>query len=248
MSKLLNVKALVLHSRPLGERDRLLTLYSREMGKISAVAPGARKMKSKLAASVELLTCGHYLLYRGRSMFTVSQVEQEQNFQAIRRKMQLYATGTYFAELVAKTVQENEANPALFELLLGAWHHLEEERAAPLLLARYFELQLLSLLGYRPHLEACNACANSRGAVFWSDTAGGILCEACSSPEAKAFAVSRGTCALAAGLLQMTPGRLSNLRVGDEQHGELKRLLQSFYRYWLDMGTLKSFAFLEELG
>lgn len=248
MSKLVKVKALVLYSRPLGEKDRLLTLFSLEQGKLSAVAPGARKVKSKLAAGVELFTCGNYLLHRGRSMFTVTQVEQVQGFQAIRRKIKLYASGMYFAELLEKTIEENEANPALFQLLLDAWLLLDEGKTEPMLLARFFELKLLDLLGYRPHLEDCTNCGNGNGngPIFWSDGSGGIVCEKCCSAEHSTFALSRGTCALADGLLKMPPGRLANLRVRDEQHNELKRLIHSFLQYWIATGPIKSFAFLED--
>ncbi len=246
MSKSVKVRSLVLYSRPLGERDRLLTLYTLELGKISAVAPGARKVKSKLAAGVELFTCGRFLLYRGRSMFTVTQVEQEQGFQAIGRNITLYATGMYLAELTAKTVEENEANPALFQLLLDSWRLLDQGRTEPKLLARYFELKLLDLLGYRPHLASCTQCGNGEGPVFWSSSAGGILCGNCCPGEPQAFLLSRGTCALAEALLNIPPGGLSKIRVGGQQHGELKRLAHSFLQYWIDTGPIKSFAFLEK--
>ncbi len=247
MTRQVNVQALVLYSRPLGEGDRLLTLYTRELGKISAVAPGARKMKSKLAAAVELFTRGHFLLYRGRSMYTVTQAAQEGQHQAIRQEMKLYACGLYLAELVTKAVEENEANPAIFELLLESWQHLETGRTKPVLLTRYFELKLLDLLGYRPHLEGCAGCGKRRGAICWSDKAGGILCADCGQGDAEAFSLSRGTCALAQYLLKVTPSQLASIRVEEEQHKELKRLVQSFYQYWTDIGSIKSAAFLEEI-
>ncbi len=246
MSKLIKVKALSLNSRPLGEKDRLLTLFSREQGKLSAVAPGARKVKSKLAAAVELFTCGNYLLHRGRSLFTVTQAEQEQGFPNIRRNITLYASGIYFGELVEKTVEESEASPELFELLLQVWQLLDQGQVEPALLARYFELKLLDLLGYRPHLESCTHCGLERGPVFWSDSAGGAVCQACCGEEQTNFALSRGTCALAQALLKMSPGKLANVRVWEQQHGELKRLVHSFLQYWVLAGPIKSFAFLEE--
>ena len=89
---MLKTRALVLRSRPLGERDRLLSLLTLEQGKLSAVAPGARKIKSKLAAGVDYFTCGSFLLYRGRSLFTVSQLEVETSFRNIRRIFVLMLT------------------------------------------------------------------------------------------------------------------------------------------------------------
>ncbi|NLJ55982.1 MAG: DNA repair protein RecO, partial [Firmicutes bacterium] len=109
--KLLKTRALILRSRPLGERDRLLSLFTYEQGKLTAVAPGARKVKSRLAAGVDYFNCGHFLLYRGKSLFTVTQLEIEINFVQIRKNIRAYACGMYFCELVEKLLEEGEPLP-----------------------------------------------------------------------------------------------------------------------------------------
>lgn len=247
MNRLVKTRALVLRSLALGERDRLVVLFTLEKGKLSAVAPGARKIKSKLAAGVGLFTCGNYLLHMGKSMATVTQMEIEKSFIKIRENAVTYGYGMYFAELIDKLVEEGEANPGLFHLLFNGWLQLEKGQADRELLARYFELNLLDLLGYRPHLGGCLTCGNVKGPLYWHSGTGGILCSRC-LPEGEAgYTISSGARALALGLLRLPPGKLTNLKIKEEQKRELKELLKQFLSYWTGVEKFKSLSFLENI-
>ena len=249
MKKLLKTRALVLRSRPLGERDRLLSLLTLEQGKLSAVAPGARKIKSKLAAGVDYFTCGSFLLYRGRSLFTVSQLEVETSFGNIREDIRAYAYGMFFAELTDKLLQEGEPSPGIFHLLFNCWSSLDKNKANNAdkeLLARFFELKILSLLGYHPHLEGCLYCGSTAGPFFWNNSSGGIFCEKC-RPGGVVFPFSIGTCSLAAGLLGMAPEKIANIRASDRQKKELKDFNLHFLQYWVDVSSFQGLSFLEKV-
>lgn len=246
--KLLKARALVLRSRPLGERDRLLSLLTLEHGKISAVAPGARKVKSKLAAGVDYFTCGSFLLYRGRSLYTVSQLEIEKSFRSIRMDIRAYAYGMYLAELTDKLLQEGEPYPEVFRLLLNCWSCLDENKADNELLGRFFELKILSLLGYHPHLKGCLYCGSTAGPFFWSNSSGGIFCEKCLPAEESVFPFSKGACSLAFSLLGMTPAKVSRIRASESQKKELKDFNHHFLRYWVEMSSFQGLAFLEKIN
>lgn len=245
--KLLKTRALVLRSRPLGERDRLLNLLTREQGKLSAVAPGARKVKSRLAAGVDYFTCGNFLLYRGRSLYTVNQLEVEMNFDRIRGDVRAYACGMYFCELVAKLVEEGQPVPSIFDLLLECLFCLNRKDADGEILARFFELKLLSLLGYRPHLTGCLKCGDKQGPFFWNNEEGAIFCKRCCSRTGEVFAFARGTLALAIFLLEASPARIGNIRAGIEQKKELQHFTGQFIQYWTTAGFLRGLSFLEEV-
>ena len=247
MVKQLKTKALVLRSRPLGERDRLLSLLTLEQGKLSAVAPGARKIKSKLAAGVDYFTCGSFLLYRGRSLFTVSQLEVETSFRNIREDIRAYAYGMFFAELTDKLLQEGEPTPGIFHLLFNCWASLDENKADKELLARFFELKILSLLGYHPHLKGCLYCGSAVGPFFWSNSSGGIFCEKC-RPGGAVFPFSKGTCSLAARMLGMPPAKIVNVKASEQQKKELKNFNLHFLQYWVDVASFQGLYFLEKVA
>jgi DNA repair protein RecO (recombination protein O) len=247
MSKYFKVRALVIRSRPLGEADRLLNLFTFERGKLSAVAPGARKIKSRLAAGVELFNCGNFLLYKGRTLATITQSEIETSFRNIRDNIRNYAFGMYFNELVEKLSLEGETNVPLFRLLSETWQYLDQGKADRDLLARCFELKMLSLLGYKPHFRDCLQCGNPLPPFFWDNAAGGIVCSRCFPAESSALTFSGGTRALTNSLINCSPARLVNLRAQENQKKELKNILQQFLQYWTGIKNLQTLQFLEKI-
>ncbi len=246
--RLLKTKALVLRSRPLGERDRLLSLLTRERGKLSAVAPGARKVKSKLAAGVDYFTCGVYLLYRGRSLYTVNQLEIEMSFAHIRGNIKSYAFGMYLCELIDKLVEEGQPVPDIFDLLLECYFCLNGKKVDEELLARYFELRLLLLLGYRPHLTDCLYCGDKRGPFLWNNKEGAIFCRRCCPQGGEILILTRGTLALANYLLTAKMAGVEKIRAGIKQKKELQYFTGQFLQYWTTAGSLQGLSFLEEVN
>ncbi|MEW5921696.1 MAG: DNA repair protein RecO [Bacillota bacterium] len=245
--KYLQTRALVLSSRPFGETDRLLTLLAWDEGKIYAKAPGARRVKSKLAATVELFTCGSFLLYKGRTLFTVSQAQVETSFRELLVHVEDYARGLYFAELVERLLPEGEPNPAVFQLLVNAWSMLREGKGDRELLTRFFELRFLLLLGFRPHCDGCIFCGDRNGPFYWNTAAGGIFCESCRPAQQPGISLSRGTYALLKNLQRVSERELATLRVQQAQQKELADFTGRFLQYWTEPGPLKSLSFMAEL-
>lgn len=242
--KLYKTDALVLRSMPFAEADRLLTLLTWEKGKVKAIARGARKTKSQLAAGVEMFTYGHYLLYRGRSFDTVTQHEIKDPLSYLRREPACYAYAVYFAEIVDRLVEEQEPDRALCALLYRVWSALEA--ADRELLARAFELKLFNLLGYRPCLARCVSCGDSHPSCF-SASQGGVLCDRCGLQDSEAFYVSPGTISLASRLLQVSLSKLKVLRLETGQREELKRINRAFLSRLVDTATFRSLPFLEHI-
>ncbi len=246
--KLLQTRALVLFSRPMGEGDRLLTLFTLERGKLTAKAPGARKVKSKLAAVAELFTCSSLQLFGGRSMATVTQGRVETSFSGIREDIKSYALGMYFGELVEKLVEEGEAEPELFALLYQSFDLLHHGRVDSDLLQCYFQLKLLSLSGYTPHFKNCLCCRGTAPPFFWTVGEGGLFCVNCRSEiRGPLFSFSGGTHALTRGLLEFAPGKIGNLKATPRQKKELLDFLKHFLQYWTEVGPFKTLVYLEKI-
>ncbi len=246
--KLLQTRAIVLFSRPMGEGDRLLTLFTWEKGKLTAKAPGARKVKSKLAAVVEIFNCNLLQLFMGRSIATVTQGRVETSFSRIREDINSYALGMYFGELVEKLVEEGEADPELFTLLFQSFDLLHHARIDRELLQCYFQLKLLSLLGYSPHFKDCLLCGEANSPFYWSFGGGGLFCAKCrSAVKGPLFSFSVGTHALAKGMLRFTPEIIRNLKASPKQKKELLDFLKHFMQYWTDIGPLKTLTYLEKI-
>ena len=184
-------QGVVLRTIRLGESDRIVTLVTEGRGKVRAVAKGVRKTKSRFGGRLE--PCSHVsmLMYEGRGeLDIVSQVESIDHFRPIREDLERTGAAITLLEVVDQVVQEGEANPRLYQMLVGALRSLAA-RNAPLLVPAFF-WKLLSLEGAHPMLERCVSCGSEDDLVAFDLAEGGVLCRACRrggpiSPEALAM-------------------------------------------------------------
>jgi len=247
LSRYIKGNALVLRSRPLGEADRLITFLSWDWGKLTAVARGARKIKSKLASGVDLFIYGSYQFYRGRGLAIVTGVEVKEHFVNLRQDPYLYTYGLYLAELTDRLIPESGLCPEVCNLLLQGWELLPEA-ADLLVLIRAFELKLLQAAGYSPHFGGCLHCGAPRAALF-SVSQGGLLCPDCAGKQgvAKGFTLQPGTVALAKTLLKLSLKQVQVIRSRPRQEQELARIIETFLQYHLQIGEINSLRYLKSL-
>jgi DNA repair protein RecO (recombination protein O) len=179
-------EAIVLRRKDIGEADRILTLFTPELGKVRAVAKGIRKPRSRKAGHLELFTCVKLLLAVGRDLDIITQAEGVDPYRPLRDDLLRGAYGAYMVELLDRFTPDEEENAELYSLLrqgLG-W----AATAADLgLAARYYELHLLGLAGYQPQLRRCAVCGRPLEAEdqFFSVMAGGVVCPACAATPAE---------------------------------------------------------------
>ncbi|MBI4570362.1 MAG: DNA repair protein RecO, partial [Chloroflexi bacterium] len=194
--------AIVLRQRGLGEVDKIITLYTANYGKVDAVAKGVRRVKSRLAGSVEPLSHGEYLLARGRNLDIVTQVQPIETFQPLRDDLERLSRALYTAELIDRATEERAENFALYRLLLDTLRRLAQRDDLDLAL-RFFELALLDQLGYRPQLDECVVCRRPLAAEgnSWAPGAGGAVCRGRDCRPADTP------------LSHLSPGALSTLRL-----------------------------------
>ncbi len=254
-----NTLAIVLRRINYGETDKILTLFSRDRGRLSAIAKGARKAVSRLSGATEVLTCTRFQLATGKSLEIVTQVEVAESFPALHQDLPRLAHGLYLADLIDHSIADEAPNPELFDLLLTGLHLLQ---ALPLpeLPTRWFETQLLADLGYAPNLGACAVCDAPLPGDFGRDESfalsvslGGALCPLHARPASNEdhSALSYG----ALRLLQTLAGipseeaatMLPALPAAGPKGLNLARLaLRRFLRSRLER-DLKSLAFLDSL-
>src|SRR5690606_37938678 len=146
---LYKTEAIVLRTRNLGEADRIVTLYTRDRGKVEGVARGSRRAKSRLTGATQLFTYGRYLMFSGRSLDTVSQAEIVESFAGLRYDLVSMVYARCIADALDVTVEAGELSEALFVLVHGAWAAVDRA-LPPELVARWLVLRLMDLIGYRP--------------------------------------------------------------------------------------------------
>ncbi|MDX2079083.1 MAG: DNA repair protein RecO [bacterium] len=147
--------AIILKRRDFGEADRLLTILSPQYGKRETIAKGARKPASTKTGHVELFTCVDMLISRGRELDIATQVEMTNPFLHLRENLRAGAYASYIAELVDKfTFDGDQDLHSLYDLTMTTFQRLCDDKD-PRLAVRYFEIQLLDVVGFRPELTEC---------------------------------------------------------------------------------------------
>lgn len=244
----LKTPAVVIRRARLKEADRVITFFTRELGKISAVAKGVRKGKSKLAGHLETLTYINLSLARGKNLDTIIGSQTLSPYLAVRNSLERTAYGLYFAELVSHFAPEGQANPALFGLLVETLENLSST-ASPEPLARYFELNLLKTLGYQPELRRCVNCRAELKVVtnYFTPASGGILCPDCAAATGAAFAVSVSGLKVMRFLLENRYKSAARLRIDQRLNLEVAAIIRGYVQYLLEKGSVKSISWLEQV-
>jgi DNA repair protein RecO (recombination protein O) len=240
-------EAIIIKRIKLGEADRILTLYTPELGKLKAVAKGTRRPQSKLGGHVELLTHSHLMLARGRNLDIITQAQTINNFLLIKDDLERTARGLYIAELVDSSTGEHIEDRRLFDLVLEALHQLSQADDCELVL-RYFELHLLDHLGYRPQLQQCTECNSplKPETNFFSPSRGGVLCHDCGFREPVARPISLNALKVLRLWQNCDYAAARRVKISPELATELEQLIREHIKYLLEK-QLKSTAWLDEL-
>jgi DNA repair protein RecO (recombination protein O) len=180
-------EAVVLRSMRLGEADRVLHLYTSERGRVGAVAKGIRRTKSRFGARLEPLSHVELLLHQGGGeLQTITGVDLVRSHRRAREHAGRLAVGLVGLEAMLRLFPEQEANPRAFTALTRFLDALDEAGVGegpaardPLALA--FQLKLLWLSGYLPHLTSCAECGSHTGLAGFSPRAGGAVCSNCAN-------------------------------------------------------------------
>jgi DNA repair protein RecO (recombination protein O) len=179
-------QAVVLRSLRFGEADRVLHLYTLDRGRVGALAKGVRRTTSRFGARLEPLSHIELLLHEGSGeLQTITGVELLHSHRAAREEPYRLGVGFVGLEAMLRLFPEQEANPRAFEALTRFLDLLDEaeprpgERPATDPLVLSFQLKLLWLSGYLPHVTSCADCGADDGLVGYSPRAGGAVCSNC---------------------------------------------------------------------
>ena len=235
-------EGIVLRQQPLGEADRIVTLLTREQGRVRAAARGVRRPTSRLAGRLEPFAHVQLLLARGRTFDVIAQVEPIRIFTGIRGHLLRGAYAAYLVELVERGLPERDPQEPIFALVLEALDGLDRggDEDAEMVSLR-FAVRLSAALGYQPEAAGCVACGRvlpqtTGRAPQWafSTAGGGALCPGCRGEDPEAVPVSAGALAACDYLLRAPDGRSDRLRLPAMQRGELAALVQAHLEHRLE--------------
>ena len=262
------IEALVLKRTDIGEADRILTLFTPNRGKMRAVAKGIRRPISKKAGHLELLNRSQLQLALGRNLDIITQAEGRENFLQLRNQLWHMTCGYYLVELVDRFVEDSTPHLDIYAILLEALRYLDADASAlqqqraqsaeintklvdehghTRLLLRYFEIRLLTAIGYEPVLQQCAQCASELQPEEngFRASLGGALCPQCSRFWERRLSLN------ALKVLRFLQQRkwieASYLNLDAKLQVELEAIMHDLLRFHLER-DLKSWSFLDMLN
>jgi DNA repair protein RecO (recombination protein O) len=187
----------VLGATAYGEADKIVTLYTLQLGRVKAVVKGIRKPKSKLASSIDLFTESSFSLYRraSGSLYVLGQAKVLNGNSALKNDLQVITTLQVLAEVVSQSTPEGEVHPEIHELIRETLGAIGKEPLSSETLLSAFALKLMEDLGYPLELETCASCGEEteNRKAYLIPHQGGLLCENCVGSTTVKFQVNKMT-------------------------------------------------------
>ncbi|MDG5786555.1 DNA repair protein RecO [Evansella sp. AB-P1] len=239
------VEGLVIRTNDYGETNKIVTIFTRESGKVALMARGAKRPKSRFASSAQIFIYSIFVYQRSSGIGTLNQADLIDSFKNIRSDLKLTAHGAYIVELLDRLTEDNERNPYLFELVYQTLVFLNEG-IDPDILTRIFETKMLEVAGVSLQLRHCMLCGNPEYPFVFSMRHSGLLCNQCKYEDSNHINIQDSVIKLLRLFQQIDINRIGNINVKDDTKRQLKDILHHYYDEFVGV-RLKSKRFLDQI-
>ena len=233
----LTIQAIVLRVTDYNDRDALLTVLTRNHGKLTIKARGLRRKNSHLIAPCQLLAFGEFTLFEYKGQYTINEAHSLELFQDLRRDLTKLALGTYFAQAAEVLSQEDLPNPELQSLLLNCLYALSKLDLPEMKVKAVFELRAACLAGYTPDLYGCHICGSQTPDRF-DLSLGQLECRNCRNGESRGirFPVTPGLLEAMRYICLCDPRKLFSFQIGEKTLEQLSDLTEGYLSTQLERG------------
>ena len=232
----LTIQGIVLRVTDYNDRDALLTVLSRNHGKLTIKARGLRRKNSPLIAPCQLLAFAEFTLFEYKGQYTINEAHSLELFTALRRDLTKLSLGTYFAQVCDVVSMEDLPNPELQSLLLNSLYGLSKLDLQETFVKSVFEMRAACLAGYTPDLFGCHICGSQNPDRF-DLSAGQLSCRGCASGELGIrMPVTAGMLEAMRYICLCDPKRLFSFQIGCDTLERMSSLTESYLQTQLERG------------
>lgn len=243
---LYTIEGVVIRSIDYGEGHKIITLYTKEAGKVGVMARGAKKMRSRLAAITQLFTYGEYTYYSSGRLGNLNSGEILAAHSSIQEDIYKTAYAAYIVEMIDRMLPDQDGSAYLFDQLLAAIQAIDEGKDAQVV-SHLFEMKMLEYAGYSPVLDHCADCSDdSASCSHFSARLGGVLCRKCKHKDTTAILISPRLLHLLRTFQRINLQMLGEINLSTESKAELKRCLRLFMDTHVDINW-KSRQFIDQM-
>lgn len=231
-------ESIVLKHHDWGEADRILTVFTREHGKLRVIAKGVRKIRSRRAGHLEPFTHVAIQLAKSKDMPIVTQADTLESFSVLREDLDAIGSASYVVELLDKFTYQEGENVSIFSLLKRTLERLAAARVPTALVLRYFEMRLLDLSGFRPELFVCVVCGEKIVAEnqYFSAGQGGVVCPRSASGMSGLVPISVDALRFLRHFQRSSFSEATRARPSQEADRDMEVVMQHYITYVLERG------------
>ena len=233
---------MVLTAMPISEYDKRITILTREQGKLSAFARGARRPGSQLLAATNPFAFGEFELFEGRSSYTLTKASIRNYFRELVTELDAASLGFYFVEFAEYFCQENNDEREMLKLLYQSMRALENSKLDKRLVRAVYELRAIAINGEGPNVFSCMKCRSKENLSIFSVPKGGIFCGDCGKSVC-GRPILDSTRYTMQYIISSTVEKLYSFSVSDEVLKELTEIMEEYLRHYVHH-TFNSAAFL----
>lgn len=219
---------IVLTAAPFGDYDKRLVVLTRERGKITVFAKGARKPTSQFLGCSQPFVFGRFSVYQGRNAYTLVQAEIDNYFSELREDENALYYAFYFCEFAEFLVQENMDGTNILKLLYQSFRALIKKPVSIELIRVIFEIKIMDMEGQAPLVFACVKCGKKGDFPLLSVARGGVICEDCRETEGRVHILSQGCRYAMQYIVSSTVENLYTFNVTEDILKELKEIMGEF--------------------
>ena len=228
------MSGIIISENNLGDYDKMLTMLTPELGKISCVAKGARRPKSALLAGTQFLCFGEYIMYKGANTYNINSCETIEVFYNIRTDLDKLNYAVEITKIIRDVTEENQNSYKILQLFLNTLYVLSETEKNPELIISIFKLKLLCFLGFTPRITECTNCKQIEKLHFFSLKDNGFKCESCAKQDKSCLQMSESTATAIKYIVMVPAKKLYSFNLKDESLNELKLISKLYFNEKLE--------------
>lgn len=187
------INGIIIAENNLGDYDKMLTMLTPNLGKVSCVAKGARRQKSSLLAGTQLFCFGEYMMYKGANTYHINSCEIIELFYNLRTDLEKLKYAIHINKMVQDVTEENQNCFSILQLYLNTLYMISETDKDLELVLSIFRLRLLCILGYTPRIKECTKCHEKENLNYFSICDNGLKCEPCSRQDKSCLKITEST-------------------------------------------------------
>ena len=224
----IKTKGVILVERNMGDFDKMLTMLTPGLGKISCAARGAKKFRSSLLVGSQFLCFGEYILYKTNSTYYINSCEPIEVFYNIRKDLIKLEYASFISKIIIYVTNENEYSYRILQLYLNTLYMISETDKDLDFILSIFKIKLISILGFTPNVRWCTNCNSKEKLEFFSLKENGFKCNICGKQDTSAIHIQSSTEKAIKYIIMSPPKKVFSFNIGEEAIKELELIAKLY--------------------